>query len=190
MTLKKYRYYRLALAMILAASISSLVATGNYLLPLIAATFAWLIMYNIRQHVDGILADECDYALAGKSARYTLSAVSMLMMVAFFILMHFAKNNEAFHNLAMLLAYLTYTLLLINASIFQYLKLKMKPDKTNYRDWLKTFAIYALIALIFASTFIGGIRLFSGEDDWICRQGTWQKHGQPTAPMPQTPCLK
>ena len=35
---------------------------------------------------------------------------------------------------------------------------------------------------------LGLIRLISGEDDWICQNGEWVKHGMPSAPKPTTPC--
>jgi len=35
---------------------------------------------------------------------------------------------------------------------------------------------------------IVGIRLFSGEDNWICQNGVWVKHGQPSGPMPTGTC--
>lgn len=33
-----------------------------------------------------------------------------------------------------------------------------------------------------------GIRFYSGEDNWICKNGAWQKHGQPSAPKPTSGC--
>jgi hypothetical protein len=33
-----------------------------------------------------------------------------------------------------------------------------------------------------------GIRIFSGEDSWLCANGEWVRHGQPLAPQPTTPC--
>ncbi len=34
----------------------------------------------------------------------------------------------------------------------------------------------------------GLVRLFSGEDDWICENGQWQAHGRPSAAKPTTGC--
>jgi len=42
--------------------------------------------------------------------------------------------------------------------------------------------IVGLIIVLFA------IRLFSGEDDWICQNGQWIEHGHPSAPAPTKPC--
>jgi len=41
------------------------------------------------------------------------------------------------------------------------------------------FLVVALIATL---------RLFSGEDAWICENGTWIKHGNPDGPPPRRPC--
>lgn len=35
---------------------------------------------------------------------------------------------------------------------------------------------------------LGVIRLFSGEDNWLCQNGEWVKHGIPSAPKPTKPC--
>ncbi|MCX6743660.1 MAG: hypothetical protein NT116_05530, partial [Candidatus Parcubacteria bacterium] len=43
--------------------------------------------------------------------------------------------------------------------------------------------------IIILGIIILGLRFFSGpEDNWICSNGEWVKHGQPSAPMPTTPC--
>lgn len=189
MTLKKYNKYRMAVVMLLAFGISISVSTGNYLLPIVAMVLGWLILYNLRQQVDGVIADECDYALAGKSARYTITAVSVLLALGCFVLMNFAKGNHELYNLAMISSYLVCGIMLLNSAIFYYLKLKMKTEKRSFKSWIKTFGIYFIIAGIFAAIFtIGSLRLISGEDDWICDNGQWVKHGQPSAPQPTETC--
>jgi hypothetical protein len=46
-----------------------------------------------------------------------------------------------------------------------------------------------LIGLLIAvALFIIGARLFSPEDTWICQDGQWVKHGNPSAPMPSGTC--
>jgi len=45
-------------------------------------------------------------------------------------------------------------------------------------------AVIAILALwLFVRFVVGG-----PEDDWICVDGEWIKHGNPTAPMPTEPC--
>lgn len=42
--------------------------------------------------------------------------------------------------------------------------------------------ILTVVVLMFA------IRLFSGEDNWICKGGEWVRHGNPSASMPTDTC--
>jgi hypothetical protein len=45
-------------------------------------------------------------------------------------------------------------------------------------------AIIIIVVLVLAVRFIFG----GPEDDWICQDGAWVKHGNPSAPMPTVPC--
>jgi hypothetical protein len=50
---------------------------------------------------------------------------------------------------------------------------------------------YYLIAIFIILVLLGiiiGARVISGEDDWICQNGEWIKHGNPDAPKPQISC--
>lgn len=47
-------------------------------------------------------------------------------------------------------------------------------------------AVLAAIVIIGAG--ILALRLFSGEDNWLCQNGTWVKHGNPSEPMPTELC--
>lgn len=49
---------------------------------------------------------------------------------------------------------------------------------------------YIYVILIILAGILFTIRLASGEDNWICKNGVWIKHGMPTAPKPDFPCLK
>jgi spore germination protein GerM len=48
--------------------------------------------------------------------------------------------------------------------------------------------LIVVIILIVIGAVIFGIRFWSGEDNWICQEGVWVKHGNPSAPMPAEPC--
>lgn len=52
----------------------------------------------------------------------------------------------------------------------------------------KIFKIVISLLIIFV--IIAGVRFLIGgaEDDWICDNGEWVKHGSPSAPMPSEPC--
>jgi len=42
---------------------------------------------------------------------------------------------------------------------------------------------FIYIGLFVAIMLIAAVRMFSGEDDWICKNGQWIRHGNPSAPM-------
>jgi putative hemolysin len=47
----------------------------------------------------------------------------------------------------------------------------------------------ATVVIVVALGAIIGFRLFSGDEDtWLCEDGTWVKHGNPTAEMPTSGC--
>jgi hypothetical protein len=48
--------------------------------------------------------------------------------------------------------------------------------------------IYWVILIIILTVF--SLKVFSQEDDWICVDGEWIKHGSPRDPKPTEPCLK
>lgn len=48
--------------------------------------------------------------------------------------------------------------------------------------------IIIIVVLVVVGTVVLGIRLWSDEDDWICVNGEWAKHGNPSASRPTEPC--
>lgn len=52
------------------------------------------------------------------------------------------------------------------------------------RKILITLGIFLIIAIVT----IAILRIFSGEDTWLCSGGTWVRHGNPKAQMPSTIC--
>lgn len=53
----------------------------------------------------------------------------------------------------------------------------------------KKIIIISIIGILFIAVIaVAGIRFSSGEDNWICQNGEWIKHGNPSAPMPTEPC--
>lgn len=57
-------------------------------------------------------------------------------------------------------------------------KLKKKTKKFLV-SWGILVAVFVVIILV---------RIFSGEDTWICNKGKWEKHGNPANPKPTAVC--
>ncbi|MFH1822885.1 MAG: GerMN domain-containing protein [Patescibacteria group bacterium] len=53
---------------------------------------------------------------------------------------------------------------------------------------MKQALIIIIILAIVTFTAIIGLRLFTDEDTWLCDNGEWVKHGNPSAPMPESGC--
>ena len=54
---------------------------------------------------------------------------------------------------------------------------------------MKKIIIIAVIIIVLVSGIVGALILLRGEEDtWICQNGIWEKHGNPSAPMPMEPC--
>ena len=53
---------------------------------------------------------------------------------------------------------------------------------------MKKKIIIFLVCLVFVLAIVAGMRTFSGEDGWICTENGWEKHGQPSEPMPESFC--
>ncbi len=60
---------------------------------------------------------------------------------------------------------------------FDMLNIAMQDKKTT---------IIILVVLSIISVFL--VRLMSGEDNWICKNGQWITHGHPAGPPPDTRC--
>lgn len=180
MTAKQFSIFRLMLAAILAGVVSMSVVINNYLVPIIAVVTALVLMIFMKKKVKEVMEDERDYQIAGKAARYAMtifSAMAGLMTILFFAL---RQTNQSFELVGSVLAYSVCALLIFYSLIFNYLS-RDSGGKRRFWYMLLIF-IVVLIILVF------GLRLFSGEDNWICQDGQWIKHGQPSAPSPTIPC--
>lgn len=180
MTLKKYQKIKLVLTVIIAVVFSQAILYQNYLIPLVTLIISSLVLIFLRRQVKDVIADERDYINAGKSASWTIQIYSWIAVIAMFILYAFKNLNPSYEPIALTLAYSTCLLMVINSFIFKFQnKIKFTPSKSR-------FIIFIIILSIFAAIFT--LRLFSGEDNWVCQNGQWVKHGNPSFEAPKTIC--
>jgi len=97
-----------------------------------------------------------------------------------FVLYASRDLNPAYEATAMTLAFSTCALMFLYSLIFRYYEQMKFSDK-------KLFYIFFML-IVFAALALVSARLLSGEDDWICQNGAWVKHGQPSFPAPTVPC--
>lgn len=180
MTLKKYQKIKLIITVIIAIIFSQAILYQNYLIPLTTLVVASLVLIWLRRQVKEVIADERDYVNAGKSASWTIQIYSWISVVAMFILYSLKNLNPAYEPIAMTLAFSTCLLMFIYSLIFKFQnKIKFTQSKTK-------FIIFVIILSILSAIFT--LRLFSGEDNWVCQNGQWVEHGHPNFPAPITIC--
>jgi uncharacterized membrane protein len=180
MTLKKYQQIKLAIVVVIAVIFSQSIFYNNYLIPIVTLIISSLVLILLRHQVKEVIADERDYALAGKSASWAIQIYSWIAVIAMFILYAFKNLNPSYKPIALTLAYSTCALMLIYSLIFKFInKVKFTPNKSK-------FIVFVVILAIFLGIFT--IRLFSGEDNWVCQKEEWVQHGHPDFPAPTVPC--
>lgn len=180
MTLQSFHLAKILVTAVLAALISIAVVQRNYLLAVAALAIAILLKYILRRQVNEVIEDERDYEAAGKAARLSISAFSVLAAVATFALLYFRDQNPFYEVVGSVLAYSVCALLIFYSLVFKYYDGGVSA---------KSKALYTALAVLFVLGFaVAGARLFTPEDTWICEKGSWVEHGHPSAPMPTAPC--
>ncbi len=146
MTLKNYQRIRILITIILAVSFSQGVIHKNFIIPLVMIIAATLFLMFLRRSVKEILADERDYAIAGKAASWTIQIYSWLATVIMIILYSIRDANLLFEPVAQVLAYSTCFLLLVHSLIFTYL--------SDRKKFSKKIIFIALVLLILGVTLV------------------------------------
>lgn len=180
MTLKKYQQIKMAIIMVIAVIFSQSIIYKNYLVPIATLVISSLVLISLRHKVKEVIADERDYALAGKSASWAIQIYSWIAVVAMFVLYAFRDINPSYEPIAMTLAYSTCLLMIIYSFIFKF------QNKIKFTSNKNKFIVFIIILAVFISFFT--IRLFSGEDNWVCQKGEWIQHGHPDFSAPTIPC--
>ena len=169
MTLKKYQQIKLVIIVIISIIFSQAIIYQNYLIPLITLIISSLGLIWLRRQVKEVVADERDYSNAGKSVSLAIQIYSWITVVAMFVLYSFKDLNPSYEPIAMTLAYSTCLLMVIYSFIYKFQnKIKFTPSKNKF---------------LFIT-----LRLFSGEDNWVCQNGQWVKHGAPSFDAPKSIC--
>ena len=186
MDIKKYTAIKLAVVILLALIASWSINAGNYILPVIAFTISYLVLLYLRGKVKGVIADERDYEIGGKAARWAIQIYSWIAVIVMFVLYAKRALNPSYETIAAVLAYSTCFLMLVYALIFRFYNNVNILDKKSLKK--KIYIALGVLALLMLV--IAGLRLFSGEDNWICQEGVWVRHGSPDFPAPDVECGK
>lgn len=130
MSTKKYQFCRLMIIIVLSMSISISITLENYYLPLIFMLSAFAALSYCRQQLkaSAVMADERDYQIAGKAARYAIYIYCWLGAIGTFVLMAISNKEGLFYSLSQYLAFSVCFLMLLNACLFKYFIKKKNND--------------------------------------------------------------
>lgn len=118
MTLKQYTVVRLGMVMALSAFIASSVVRHDYFWPIVAMVLAMLLLFGLRSRVQEVLADERDYVLGGKAARWAMQIFSLVAVIAMFVFLNLGESNPQMNVVAHVLAYSVCALMLLYSALF------------------------------------------------------------------------
>lgn len=124
MTAKNYRLIKLTFVVAVAIIVSQSIIFKNYLIPIAVLIVSASILFLLRRKVEGILADERDYIIGGKSAILALQTYSWIAVVVMLIFYGLRDNNPVYEPVAMALALSTCGLMLLYAGLFRFLNKK------------------------------------------------------------------
>lgn len=180
MSNKQYKKIKLIITVVLAVIFGQSIVLENYLIPIITLIVASLVLLLLRHKVKDVISDERDMALGGKSALMAIQIYSWIAVVAMFILYALRSTNPFYEPIGMTLAYSTCLLMFIYSLLFRFY------NKETFSKNKKKYILSIIILALFVAFF--SIRFFSGEDNFVCRDGQWVKHGNPSFDAPLTPC--
>jgi len=127
-----------------------------------------------------IFTDERDIQVSGQSALMALKIYSLTASLIAAILYSSRSLNPSYEAVAITLLYSFCFLIFAYALIFKF------HDRLLLT---KRKALYCyIISVIVVAAAILTLRLFSGEDNWICQNGQWVAHGHPDFSAPTTVC--
>lgn len=181
MTLKKFKIIKIVVVVLLAILVSQSVALHNYILPIIGIASAMMVLFYLRSKLKNeVVADERDYKMGGDSARWSIQIFSIFAVIVMIILYAKQDLNPSFLPIAVTLAYSVCFLMILYSLIFHFF------NKIVFMKSKKIYAIIGIIIILIVAFL--GLRLLSGEDDWMCQGGQWVKHGSPSFPAPSVEC--
>jgi uncharacterized membrane protein len=180
MTLKTYTSVKAGIAVFVAAVFAGSIVLERVVLPIGLLALALAVLGYLRRRVPEVIEDERDRQLGGKAALVSMQVFAWIAVVAVFVLYAARTLNPAYETIGTTFAFSACLLMLVYSAVYRYYQ-KIVFDTRR--------GLYvAAAALVFGIVIVAAVRLFAGEDDWICSQGKWVKHGNPSFPAPTTQC--
>ncbi|MFA5013251.1 MAG: DUF2178 domain-containing protein [Candidatus Paceibacterota bacterium] len=128
---KTYTFIKLLTAILLAATVSTSITIGNYIVPIIATLAAFVILWTMKKRVATVMEDELDYKVAGDAARYSITIFSIASVILAIYFMANKASNAGFELLGSTLAYSACFLIILQSVFFKFLRSKNYGTSKN-----------------------------------------------------------
>ncbi|MFA5130635.1 MAG: DUF2178 domain-containing protein [Patescibacteria group bacterium] len=181
MKLERFKLLKMIVVILVAAVVAEAVVVRSVIIAMIAMIAGAFVLLQWRSTVKEVIADERDMEVGGKAALLTIRIFGWVAAVASLALVTQRDRNPSYMLIAAVLSYGTCALLILYAVIARYYGNIIEAKNGKLR-WIAIIVVLAIVL-------IAGIRIFSGEDDWICSNGQWIEHGHPDFAAPTTPCM-
>ena len=120
MTKKTYNKIKLGIVFVISLIFSISLALNNFFIPITTFVLASLVLFYLRKKVVGVIADERDYEIGGKSALLAIQLTSWIGAIVMFGLYAFSDRNPFYQPIAMTLAFSICALMISYSIIFKY----------------------------------------------------------------------
>ena len=132
MTLKTYNKIRLGIVFVTAFIFSQSLVLRNFFIPIMVLSLSSITLFYLRKKLVGVIADERDYQIGGRSALLAIQLTSWIGVIIMFILYALNDTNPFYQPIAMTLAFSVCALMLTYSAVFKYYsKHNLKDEKPD-----------------------------------------------------------
>lgn len=118
MTKKMFSICRIIAVIIVSIVVSIFINLGNWYVPVAAIMASWIFLYTTRGKVKEVMADERDYAIAGKASSWAMKIYLSLSVIIGIILYTMGERGDVLFGTATTLLYSACFIMLLYAVIF------------------------------------------------------------------------
>lgn len=180
MKLKNYQNLQNAISLFAIVGLEYFLTINSYLWALAILLIAVVILFIARKSVSEVVFDERDNNIRAKSFLMAAYSFAFLSVVTIILLMLGTVSEENYKMISLTLIVSLVVIFGVQRLYYIYYQKFAHLEKKGV--YIALGIIMLLIVLV------GMLRFFSGEDDWVCQNGQWVKHGNPEIPIPITEC--
>jgi len=180
MKLKNYHHLQNAISLAAIIGLEYFISVSSFLWALTILLVAVVVLFIARKSVTEVVFDERDNNLRGQSFLMAAYTFAFLVVVTIIMLLLGPVSKEEYQIISVTL--IVSLVIIFGVQRLYYIYYQKFAHLEKKGIYIALGIIMILIILV------GMLRFFSGEDDWICQNGQWVKHGFPESSAPTTEC--